>query len=103
VQRFTGIATTTSRGGGLGDTNFDNAFTTADINNGTTGFEHVLYTQNTEFNPAADLNGDGKVTNIDLYALPAFYQVMGATLAVQNEARAAVLRRGDLTTNFTAP
>jgi hypothetical protein len=102
VQRFSGIATSTSRGIGLGDTNFDNIYTPADVNHATTGFEHVLYSQDSLFNPAADLNGDGRINNLDLYALPAFYIGMGAAAPVVTQARAAVLRRGDLTGAFTS-
>src|SRR5205814_7074794 len=37
-----------------------------------------------------------KVTNIDLYALPAFYTGVAASAATITEARAAVLRRGNI-------
>ena len=101
VQRFAGILTSTSRGRGLGDTNFDNSFAIGDVNDPSTGFEHVLYSQNALFNPAADLNGDGRIDNNDLYALPNSYKSQNAQAAVQTEARNAVLRRGDITGNFT--
>jgi hypothetical protein len=91
VQRFTGIATTTAIGAGLGDTNFDNARTASDV----TSFETVLYSQNQQFNPAGDLNGDGRIDDVDLFALPAFYMMMSAP-AASTEARNAVLRRGNL-------
>ena len=85
VQRFAGNSVTTTRGRGLGDTNFDNSFSAADVNNATTGFERVLYSQNSQFNPAADLNGDGKITNADLYALPSYYTGVAASAATITE------------------
>jgi hypothetical protein len=96
IQRFAGYSTLTTRGSGLGDTNFDNLLSAADVNDANTGFEKVLYSQNSLFNPAADVNADGRVDNNDLFALPALYQARGASSATQTEARAAVLRRGNL-------
>jgi hypothetical protein len=94
VQRLPGIYTQTSRGLGLGDLNYDNQYTASDINAGS-GFEQVLYSQNGQFNPAGDLNADGKVNNFDLFALPARYLRVGANAAAA-EARNAVLRRGNI-------
>ncbi|HMO26744.1 MAG TPA: hypothetical protein PKB10_10785, partial [Tepidisphaeraceae bacterium] len=95
IHRIPGINVQTTRGLGLGDLNHDNAFTTADIA-GPGAFEQVLYSQNAQFNPAADLNGDGRVSNADLFALEAFYSVQSAPAVVQTEIRNAVLRRGNL-------
>lgn len=96
VQRFPGIAITTTRGSGLGDVNFDNSRTTSDV----LTFENVLNNnilnnQNGSFNAASDLSGDGRVDDTDLFALPALYKSFGATAAA-NEARNAVVRRGNL-------
>ncbi|MCS7032391.1 MAG: hypothetical protein NZ561_00170, partial [Phycisphaerae bacterium] len=56
VQRFVGQAISTSRGLGLGDTNFDGTYSPSDVTN----FEQVMYTQDQLFNPAGDLNADGR-------------------------------------------
>jgi hypothetical protein len=92
VQRFPGFRTPSLNGRGLGDTNFDGQFTPGDVNT----FETVLYSQNQQFNPAADVNGDGRVDNKDLYLLPVTLSSGGASAATLAEARSAVLRRGDL-------
>jgi len=86
---------TTSHGSGLGDLNFDNAYTAGDVANTAGCFEQVLYSQNAQFNPAGDLNGDGKVDNLDLYLLQPRYVSLSATAAA-TEARAATLRRGNI-------
>src|SRR5205085_3421527 len=57
VQRFAGIELSTARGAGLGDLNYDGSYTASDVSG---SFEPVLYSQNAQFNPAGDLNGDGK-------------------------------------------
>lgn len=100
VQRFPGQLVTTTLGAGLGDTNLSNTYTGSDVS-GAGGFEELLYSLNTQFNPAGDLNGDGRIDNIDLYQLPGRYQSVGATSA-QTEARNAVLRRGDVTGNYVS-
>jgi glycosidase len=104
IQRHTGIQISGANGLGLGDLNFNGAYEPGDVSGTSYGFEAVLYPNGqgqvgTVFNPAADLNGDGKVTNQDLFLLPALYQGAGAPAGVVNTARDAVLRRGDLTTN----
>ncbi|MEM7311952.1 MAG: hypothetical protein AAF497_02250, partial [Planctomycetota bacterium] len=67
VQRFPGIYTETSRGLGIGDTNFNNAFSVADVSI----FRNVLFSNNDLFNPAADATGDGLVDNRDLFEVGA--------------------------------
>lgn len=98
VQRFVGRSIFTSRGLGLGDTNFDGGYSPQDVTN----FETVLYSQDQQFNAASDLNADGRVNNIDLFALPGRYASVMAG-APFTEALAAVRRRGDFTTNHTQP
>jgi len=80
----------------LGDTNFDNARDASDV----TAFETTLYSQNQQFNPGGDLNGDGKIDSVDLFALQAFYSGTGATAGAA-AARSAVLRRGDVNGGFS--
>jgi hypothetical protein len=69
IQRITGQQPGNSLGGGLGDLNFDGYRNPDDIAGSDYGFEHVLYSQNNEFNPAADINGDGLINTWDLLGL----------------------------------
>lgn len=96
VQRVAGITLATNKGLGFGDLNFDNQYTTGDVAFASGAFEPVLYSQNAQFNAAADLTGDGLVDNRDLYLLPARYASVGASAAVQNETRNMIVRRGNL-------
>jgi hypothetical protein len=94
IERHVGLGVTTSRGQGVGDVNFDGGFSPADV----LAFEGVLYTQDAQFNPAADLNADGWVDWLDLSALPARYASLLETSAF-DEAGRAIVRRGDLNSN----
>lgn len=69
IQRITGQLPGSSRGGGFGDLNFDGLRNPDDIANSAYGFEHFLYSQNNEFNPAGDITGDGKIDTWDLLGL----------------------------------
>jgi hypothetical protein len=51
---------------------------------------------NTQFNAAADLNGDGKLDSRDLYLQEARFKAVNAPAAAQQAARTSVLRRGNL-------
>jgi glycosidase len=77
VQRFPGLFASTIFGAGLGDLNFDGQYTPADM----TAFDQVLLSNNSQFNPAADLNGDGLVNNSDLLQLYSRLQTVGAGAA----------------------
>ena len=77
VQRFPGLFTSTIFGAGLGDLNFDGQYTSADI----TEFGQILNSNNSQFNPAADLNGDGVIDNSDLLLLYPRLQSVGASTA----------------------
>ncbi|MFI5378490.1 MAG: dockerin type I domain-containing protein [Tepidisphaerales bacterium] len=81
VQRFAEQAIANSPyGAGLGDLNFNGTYDPADIS----AFASVLYSNDAQFNPAADLNGDGRVTEADLMLLgPRLNTVSasGATMA----------------------
>ncbi|HRK30156.1 MAG TPA: PEP-CTERM sorting domain-containing protein [Tepidisphaeraceae bacterium] len=96
IQRVPGVFIANGRGLGLGDIDGNGTFTTADVANVANAFEQVLYSRNAQFNPAGDLNADGRVDNLDLFALPGLYQSQNAPAAVQVETRAMVLRRGDM-------
>ena len=97
VQRIPGFLVSTPNGAGLGDLDFDNAFTAADIEGlSNDSFEDVLYSQNNSFNPAADIDGDGNVDNLDLFALEAELISSGASQAVLDAYDSVLLRRGDI-------
>ena len=100
VQRFTGINLTTSVGKGLGDVDHNGSDTAADVTNATGCFESLLYPNaqgqtNTAFNPAADINGDGKIDDQDLFLLPGVYKAANAT-AAQNAAQTAIRKRANI-------
>jgi hypothetical protein len=91
-------------GKGLGDLDHNGSDTAADVTNATGCFESLLYPNaqgqtNTVFNPSADLNGDGKIDDQDLFLLPAVYKAAGAT-AAQSAAQAAILRRANINGQF---
>jgi hypothetical protein len=77
IQRFPGLYTSTIYGAGLGDLNFDGKYDSTDVNL----FNNVLTSNNTQFNPAADLNGDGVINNADLVLLHGRLQAVGADAA----------------------
>jgi hypothetical protein len=79
VQRFPGQFTSTIFGAGLGDTNFDGSYSPADIDI----FKTVLFSRDTQFNPAADLDGDGRVNLTDVTLLGPRLSDVGADAATQ--------------------
>ncbi len=95
VQRFGGFGFDTGIGRGIGDLNSNGFFGTDDVTGTSYGFEAVLYAQGDQFNPAADANGDGRITTPDLFLLEEIYRSFGANNTA-NAARAAELRRGNL-------
>jgi alpha-amylase len=82
VQRFTGLVPGNGRGAGFGDLNADGMIAAADISGTTYGFESVLLSRNTTFNPAADLDGDGLVDTRDLLALETRLTLSGSIAAL---------------------
>jgi hypothetical protein len=62
MQRIPGLYTSTIYGAGLGDLNFDGKYDSTDVQL----FGNLLASNNTQFNPAADFNGDGIIDNSDL-------------------------------------
>jgi glycosidase len=108
VQRFRGLFTSTIFGAGLGDLNFDGKYDVSDVQQ----FGHVLASNNNQFNPAADLNGDGVVDNRDLLLLYQRLLVVGAdpsTLAAYNQILGpttggyTITEGGSLTLNVDQP
>ncbi|MEO2045276.1 MAG: hypothetical protein ABGX16_01735 [Pirellulales bacterium] len=59
-------------------------------------FEDTLYSQNEKFNAAADVNGDGRVTNTDLFSLGVELASEGASQAAFDSYDGVLLRRGDI-------
>lgn len=95
VQRFPGLFAETSNGAGLGDINFDGSFTIADVANVSGAFEEILFSENTQFNAAADINGDGLIDTFDLLALEDVYINAGADVATLDLLRIVKHRRVD--------
>jgi len=97
IQRFSGLAAETAIGAGLGDLDFSGAFEATDVGGlGNGSFEDVLYSQNAQFNPAADINSDGLIDNRDLFQLDTVLTVAGAGGATILELDAVLLRRGNV-------
>ena len=95
IQRFSGLFAETSNGAGLGDINLDGSFTISDVANVSGAFEQVLYSQNNQFNAAADVNGDGLIDTFDLLALKDVYIEVGADAATLDLLRTVKNRRVD--------
>jgi len=98
VQRFPGQFTQTSIGAGLGDVNADGVVTADDLRDeaGAGTFEEILTSHNTQFNPAADLNGDGLVDNRDLFDLKDRLLEIGAGPGTWSVYQDVLHRRGDV-------
>ncbi len=97
IQRLPGLFTNTILGLGFGDLNANNSLEIADLEGfGNRSFEEVLYSQNSKFEPAADVNGDGLVTNTDLLALGDQLLLGGASQAVLDSYSDLLIRRGDV-------
>jgi len=95
VQRFAGLFTETGLGTGFGDLDANNVLEMVDLAGmGNNSFEDVLYSQNALFNAAADVDGDGDVDNLDLFALGD--ELIGASAAVLDAYDDLLLRRGDV-------
>jgi hypothetical protein len=73
IERFSGLFTSTIFGAGLGDLDFDGRIDANDVNL----FAQVLASNNAQFNPAADFNGDGSIDNSDLLLYDGILQNVG--------------------------
>lgn len=98
VQRFAGLFTDTGVGAGFGDLDGDGQLEVSDLS-GTGGFEQILSSSNSQFNPAADVTGDGIVDNRDLFGLVDEFMVSGASPAAFTELEDLLARRGDFDNN----
>src|SRR3954447_2916877 len=101
IQRVPGQFTATNIGGGFGDMNSDKIFSVSDIrcagttcNNGSV--EDILYSQNTKFKAAFDVNADGLGDNRDLFALGGYLLAGGAGQDVLDSYTALLLHRADV-------
>jgi glycosidase len=84
VQRFPGLSVSSIYGAGLGDLNVDGQINADDVQL----FGQLLASGNTQFNPAADFNGDGAIDNSDLLLFYSRLLAVGAdaaTLAAYNQ------------------
>lgn len=100
VQRLTAIGIDNGNGLGVGDVNFDGAISAADLEAAPGNFETFLYSQDAMFNPAADVDADGRITNLDLYALRGVLEAGDAdatTLAAYDN---VLQRRGNINGMF---
>ncbi len=95
IQRIPGQYFATSIGTGLGDLNFDGQITSADLANTAGCFEQILYSQNAQFNPAADINGDGKINTYDLLGLQSILMADGVSQSILDTYTGVLDRRFD--------
>jgi hypothetical protein len=97
IQRIPGLFTQTELGVGLGDLTSRGGLQTNDIlGTGVNAFEGVLFSQNTLFNAAADVDANGLVDNRDLFGLGAALTAQGASAAVLDAYDTLLLKRGDV-------
>ncbi len=94
VQEFVGLVVEGDRGLGLGDLDWNNLFSVADIT-GPRGIENSLATAETFFNPAADFNADGQVDRVDLLAMEQVLIDEAVDMTVYDEYLAALVRHVD--------
>jgi glycosidase len=116
IQRFAGLFAPTSIGIGFGDMNFSNSYTAPDIRCssgagacGNNSVEDVLYSKNSKFRAAFDLNGDGLGDNRDLFLLqdvlvaaPAGSFGFGGKSAVLDAYSSLLLYRADVNNSGSA-
>ena len=97
IQRFPGLFTATNgRGAGFGDMNFSGSYVVGDIRTNVGSVEDVLYSQNSKYSSAFDVNGDGLCDDRDLFLLGNALVANGAGQAVLNSYTDLLLKRGDI-------
>jgi alpha-amylase len=97
VQRFPGLFTNTGLGAGFGDMNGNGVYQTNEIMGaGALAFSQLLYSQDASFHAAADVDGDGRITNLDLFELGGHLTAGGASAAVMNSYDQLLVKRGDV-------
>jgi alpha-amylase len=97
IQRLPGLFTQTSLGAGFGDMNGNGVLQSSEIMSlSPLAFNHLLYSQGNSFNAAADVDGDGVITNLDLFELGEELVAGGASAAVMSTYDQLLISRGDL-------
>ena len=109
LRRVTGVNAPSTRGFGLADLNHDNAVRPGDFSGTDFGFEGILFSRNSRFDPAADINADGLVDTRDLFLLPGVLSNIAATIqpnsvhqiaASQAALRQVIINRGNINQQF---
>lgn len=106
IQRVAGLFADTNIGAGFGDMNSAGGYTTADIRCfggvcSNFSMEDVLYSKNTKFRAAFDVNGDGLGDNRDLFLLGNELVSNGASQSVLDDFTGLLLHRGDFNNSST--
>jgi hypothetical protein len=101
IRRTPGMFTSTGVGLGFGDLNSNGVYQVGDIQGLGGAFEQILYSQNTQFRASADLDGNGRIDNLDLFALGPHLAANGASAAVMTAYDGVLTRRGDINENGT--
>lgn len=96
VQRITGQFLDAGIGAGFGDLNHDGVVDANDLSVTSFSFENVLYSQDTIFNPAADLDGNGKIGWQDLLLLEQALTDAAVSQGTMNLYNNIVRRRGNV-------
>jgi glycosidase len=97
IERFPRLFTQTSLGAGFGDLNGNGVLQATEImGGGVQAFDQVLYSQGNSFNAAADVDGDGIITNLDLFGLGDELIAAGASTAVMTAYDQLLVKRGDV-------
>jgi len=101
VERHLGLFVDSGVGAGFGDLDADGVFENSDLSGSAGSFEEILYSQDAQFNPAADVDGDGRVTNLDLLALGDELANEGADFLTLQAYDSVLVRRGDVDASGT--
>ncbi|MEM1099017.1 MAG: hypothetical protein AAGH92_09535 [Planctomycetota bacterium] len=97
VQRFTGVTVDVGdgRGAGFGDLDSDGDIDNFDVAGTPFSLESVLNTRDRIFDPAGDVDGDGRVDTRDLLALGAVFEGDDAEAGTVDAYLGLLQRRGD--------
>lgn len=97
IERIPGVLIEAGLGAGFGDLDADGLFEVADLAGADNGsLEEVLYSQNSLFAAAADVDGNGRIDNLDLFALGSELIAEGADHEVLDAYDTLRRRRGDV-------
>lgn len=97
VQRIPGLFTDTNIGVGFGDQSGNGVISTNEIQGASSlAFSTLLFSQGALFNAAADVDGDGVITNLDLFDLGDELVAAGASAAVMSSYDQLLVKRADV-------